>query len=71
MQSATRNTQHATHNELPCHYLELPLTDYQDAWKLQLAIVDAKKNGILKADVALMLEHPPVFTLGRRGASKI
>lgn len=67
MQPATQNTQIVTRNEHPCYYLELPLTDYQNAWKLQLAIVDAKKNGTLGADVALMLEHPPVYTLERRG----
>jgi lipoate-protein ligase B len=66
MQSSTRDTRHATRNT-HCYYLELPLTDYQDAWKLQLAIVEAKKDGILEADVAIMLEHPPVYTLGRRG----
>jgi lipoate-protein ligase B len=34
---------------------------------LQLAIVEAKKRGILKNDVILSLEHPSVYTLGRRG----
>ncbi len=48
-------------------YLELPLTRYQDAWKLQQDIVAAKINGRLRSDVILSLEHPPVFTLGRRG----
>ena len=48
-------------------YLELPQTPYQEAWKLQQDIVAAKINGRLHSDVILSLEHPPVFTLGRRG----
>lgn len=41
--------------------------DYQEARALQLRLVDARKDKALKNDVALFLEHPPVFTLGRRG----
>jgi len=47
--------------------IEAGLTDYQKAWSLQLEIVKARKAGKLPADVLLLLEHPPVFTLGRRG----
>ena len=50
-----------------CLYLELSLTRYEDAWKLQQDIVAAKIDGRLESDVLLSLEHPPVFTLGRRG----
>jgi lipoate-protein ligase B len=50
-----------------CLYLELSLTRYEDAWKLQQDIVAAKIEGRLESDVILSLEHPPVFTLGRRG----
>ncbi len=50
-----------------CLYVDLPLTEYQEAWELQQAIVNAKKEGILPNDVILVLEHPPVYTLGRRG----
>ncbi len=56
-----------TENLKECLYLELPQTRYQDAWKLQQEIVAAKINGRLSSDVILSLEHPPVFTLGRRG----
>jgi lipoate-protein ligase B len=48
-------------------YVELPLTEYQEAWELQQAIVKAKMEGRLPNDVILVLEHPPVYTLGRRG----
>ena len=50
-----------------CLYLELPQMRYQEAWKLQQDIVAAKIEGRLRSDVILSLEHPPVFTLGRRG----
>ena len=47
--------------------VELGLIDYIAARDLQLKIVDAKQSGLLNQDVFLLLEHPPVFTLGRRG----
>jgi lipoate-protein ligase B len=50
-----------------CLYVELPLTEYREAWELQQTIVDAKTEGTLTNDVILVLEHPPVYTLGRRG----
>jgi len=50
-----------------CLYTTLPPTRYEEAWKLQQDIVAAKINGRLNSDVILNLEHPPVFTLGRRG----
>ena len=48
-------------------YIDIPLIDYKVAWDLQVQLVDAKKSGIIDRDLVLMLEHPPVFTLGRRG----
>jgi lipoate-protein ligase B len=51
----------------PCWWVELPLTEYQRALDLQLAVVKAKVAGRLDADAILCLEHPRVFTLGRRG----
>jgi len=47
--------------------LDLGLMEYGKAWDLQIRLLDARKDGILKKDAALFLEHPPVFTLGRRG----
>lgn len=47
--------------------LDLGLLEYGKAWDLQIRLLEARKDGILKQDAALFLEHPPVFTLGRRG----
>ncbi len=41
--------------------------DYQEALDLQQRYVEEKKSGIRKQDIILVLEHPAVFTLGRRG----
>ncbi len=54
-------------DETPCWWVDLPETDYQRALDLQLAVVAAKTTGRLDADVILSVEHPRVFTLGRRG----
>lgn len=51
----------------PCLYVELPLTGYREAWKLQQEIVRLKSEGLFESDVILVMEHPPVYTLGRRG----
>jgi lipoate-protein ligase B len=47
--------------------LDLGLSAYREAWDLQLRLVEARKDDVLKHDVVLLLEHPAVFTLGRRG----
>jgi len=47
--------------------LDLGLVDYQKAWDLQLALVKGRQSGEIDRDLVLMLEHPAVFTLGRRG----
>ena len=47
--------------------LELGTLEYREAWDLQTSLVAARKKRIVDKDVILLLEHPPVFTLGRRG----
>ncbi len=49
------------------YLLDLPVTDYRHAHDLQLSFVDARRSGELSRDLVMMLEHPPVYTLGRRG----
>jgi lipoate-protein ligase B len=41
--------------------------DYGEAMRLQHRLVEARKSRVLATDVLILLEHPPVFTLGRRG----
>ena len=47
--------------------LDLPLFEYGEAWQLQARLVAARKSRLIDSDVFLLLEHKPVFTLGRRG----
>ena len=49
------------------HFLELPLTPYEEAQALQVDCVAARRDGRLATDLFILLEHPPVFTLGRNG----
>jgi lipoate-protein ligase B len=39
---------------------------YRDAWDVQRAVVAAVREGV-RPDTLLLLEHPAVFTIGRRG----
>jgi lipoate-protein ligase B len=82
-QHETRNTYHATRNTNlvtrnaqpvtrnpdpePCYAVNLGMLEYNQAWELQSGLVAAKINGSLSRDIILFVEHPAVFTLGRRG----
>ena len=57
-----RNSHHKT-----CLCVELPIVEYQKARDLQSHLVSARRDKIIDSDIILILEHPPVFTLGRRG----
>lgn len=50
--------------------LDLGLMDYRKAWSLQLRLLEARKEDAFHEDIVLFLEHPAVFTLGRRGGSE-
>ena len=63
MRCHERNTMNATR----CLYLDLPLTGYPEALRLQREITASMIDHRLEDDVILSLEHPPVFTLGRNG----
>jgi len=55
-------------DEMPaCLCLTRPEMDYEAAWHMQTSLVAARKARRLSSDVIMVLEHPPVFTLGRRG----
>jgi len=48
--------------------LEFQSLDYPSGLELQRSLVDRRKSGELARDILLILEHPPVFTLGRSGS---
>jgi len=64
---APRNPQPATRNPQPAFSCNLGLIEYREAWRLQEKLVAARVGKRLNRDVFLFLEHPGVFTLGRRG----
>lgn len=47
--------------------LDFDRIDYREAWQLQTDLIIARKTRILQDNIVLFLEHPAVFTLGRRG----
>jgi lipoate-protein ligase B len=60
-------TDPAVERKRDCLLLDLPLTPYAEALALQHRLAAARGDGRLDTDAVLMLAHPPVFTLGRRG----
>jgi lipoyl(octanoyl) transferase len=49
----------------PAYLLNLGQTPYLEAWELQRSLAAAVQQGAIP-DTAVLLEHPPVVTLGRR-----
>lgn len=43
---------------------------YEEALALQRAIAVARRSGELADDAVLLLEHPPVYTMGRQGEAR-
>jgi lipoate-protein ligase B len=52
------------------YFSDLGLISYEDAWRFQVQLVAARQKECLEKNVVLFLEHPPVFTMGRRGQRK-
>lgn len=50
----------------PCHVISLSLTPYQQAWDMQAEIAAQVAAGT-RPPALLLLEHPHVYTFGRRG----
>lgn len=48
-------------------FIDLGVMGYAKAHELQLQSVEKLLNGDGNCDIVLMTEHPPVFTLGRKG----
>src|ERR671922_1769490 len=49
----------------PAYLLSLGETPYLEAWELQRSLAGAVSQGAIP-DTVVLLEHPPVITLGRR-----
>ena len=49
------------------HTIWLGRVPYLDAWRLQEAVATRVRAG--DAERLLLLEHPPVYTIGRRGTT--
>ncbi len=50
--------------------LDLPITPYEEAWRLQQTLVSAKKTNSLTEDILIICEHQPVFTVGNKGGEQ-
>jgi lipoyl(octanoyl) transferase len=51
-------------------WIWLGTVGYDDAWTLQREIALARRSGELADDAVLLLEHPPVYTMGRQGDAR-
>jgi lipoyl(octanoyl) transferase len=51
----------------PLRWAWLGSVPYRDAWALQRRLAGARAAGSLEDDCLLLLEHPPVYTMGRNG----
>lgn len=52
----------------PVCVMDLGVIAYREAWELQQQLVAARQDGTVH-DTVVMLEHPPVYTLGRRASA--
>ena len=53
----------------PLRILTLGTVEYRDAWDLQQRLVAARRDGRV-GDTVVLIEHPPVYTLGRRASTE-
>lgn len=49
-----------------CHVCRLGRVEYSRAWALQRRLAEARAEGAIP-DTLLLLEHPPTYTIGKRG----
>ncbi len=55
-----------TKNRITCVYIYLGKINYQPAWNLQKKLVVARRQSEIP-NVLLLLQHPPVITIGKSG----
>lgn len=51
------------------HIIDLNTLDYESAHRLQLETMEAIRSGAQEEDVLFLVEHPPVYTFGRKSKS--
>ncbi len=51
------------------YWCDLGKVPYREAWDVQARLVAARRQGLV-GDLLLLLEHPPVYTLGRGGKAE-
>ena len=56
---------HSSDAQRWCRWIYLGCLDYQEAWDIQLALLEARQDSRI-SDSLLLLEHPPTYTVGRR-----
>ena len=66
----TRNPKPETRNSRTWLSIDFDRIDYREAWQLQTDLIAARKECLLPVNIVLFLEHPAVFTLGRRGGGE-
>jgi len=64
---SSRNPTSNIQNQKTWLSIDFDSIDYREAWQLQADLIVARKERTLQNDIVLFLEHPAVFTLGRRG----
>ncbi|MEX6776870.1 lipoyl(octanoyl) transferase, partial [Limnospira fusiformis NRMCF6962] len=57
-------------NEVYCQFYNLGLISYQQAWRWQQDLVADRINCPNLEDILILLEHPPVYTLGQGASSE-
>ena len=50
-----------------CHIYRMNIVEYLRAWEMQKALAQKVADGT-QSNTLLLLEHPPVYTIGRRGS---
>jgi len=59
-----------TVNKRPAVFMDLGIMEYKRALELQIKTLALKINQTLSKDRIFFVEHPPVFTLGKRGGEE-
>ncbi len=57
-------------NKRSAVFIDLGLMEYKGALDLQIKTLEAKINRAISEDHIFFVEHPPVFTLGKRGGEE-